>query len=169
MNFGGDLVYIENGLLGIPSIKMRALAVYFGRFVRSWGVSWPGCLVICAARSTASPAPTWKVIIEANVAEDGVGSRVVELLEVLVGDGQVEAVFAGFAEDRGERAGGEVLELVDVEVDVGLLDGGDEEGSEQRGALSSPTRPLLRLMMRTFPLSIISRRLGSNNTRCRGG
>ncbi len=133
MNFGGDLVYIENGLLGIPSIKMRALAVYFGRFVRSWGVSWPGCLVICAARSTASPAPTWKVIIEANVAEDGVGSRVVELLEVLVGDGQVEAVFAGFAEDRGERAGGEVLELVDVEVDVGLLDGGDEEGSEQGG------------------------------------
>ena len=80
-----------------------------------------------------------------DVAKDGVGGLFVELGEVLVGDDQGEAVLAGLAEDGREAAGGEVLELVDVEAEVAavglgdvgaghgsLLDAGDEQRSEQR-------------------------------------
>ena len=45
----------------------------------------------------------------ADVAEDGVRGLVVELGEVLVGDDQGEAVFAGLAEDGRKRSSGEVL------------------------------------------------------------
>ena len=53
-----------------------------------------------------------------DIAEDGVRGLVVELGQILVGDDEGEAVFAGLAEDAGEAAGGEVLELVDVEAEV---------------------------------------------------
>ena len=85
----------------------------------------------------------------ADVAEDGVADGVGHLGDVLVGNGEVEAVFASFGEDDGEGVGGEVLELVHVEVegaavgdigDVGAahrgeLDLGDEEGAENGGVV----------------------------------
>lgn len=87
-----------------------------------------------------------------DVAEHGIGGRIVQLLEVLMGDGQAQAILASLAQDRSERAGREVLELVDVEIEVatlgfgdigsghgGLLDGRDEKGSQQRGVVFADT------------------------------
>ena len=85
----------------------------------------------------------------ADVAEDGVADGVGHLGDVLVGNGEIEAVFASLGEDDGERVGGEVLEFVHVEVegtavgdvgDVGAahrgeLDLGDEEGAENGGVV----------------------------------
>ena len=85
----------------------------------------------------------------ADVAEDGVADGVGHLGGVLVCNSEVETVFAGFGEDDGEGVGGEVLELVDVEIerspifnvrDVGAghggeLDFGDEEGAEDAGVV----------------------------------
>ena len=85
----------------------------------------------------------------ADVTKDGVAYGVGHLGDVLVGDGEVEAVFASLGENDGKRVGGEVLELVDVEVewtavfyvgDVGAghggeLDLGDEEGAENAGVV----------------------------------
>ena len=85
----------------------------------------------------------------ADVAKDGIAHGVGHLGYVLVGDGEVEAVFASLAENDGEGVGGEVLELVDIEVegatvfdvgDVGAghggeLDFGDEEGAEDAGVV----------------------------------
>ncbi len=61
----------------------------------------------------------------ADVAEDGVGRRFIKLGEVLVGDDQGEAVLAGLAEDGREAAGGEVLELVNVQAEVAAVGLGD--------------------------------------------
>ena len=85
----------------------------------------------------------------ADVAEDGVADGVGHLGDVLVGDGEIEAVFAGFGENDSEGVGGEVLELVDIEIegatvgdvgDVGAghsgeLDFRDEEGAEDAGVV----------------------------------
>ena len=84
-----------------------------------------------------------------DVAEDGVADGVGHLGDVLVGDGEIEAVFASFGENDSEGVGGEVLELVDVEVegaavgdvgDVGSGHGGeldfrDEEGAKDAGVV----------------------------------
>ena len=85
----------------------------------------------------------------ADVAKDSVTDGVGHLGDVLVGNGEIEAVFAGFGEDDGEGVGGEVLELVNIEIewaaigdvgDVGAahggeLDLGDEEGAEDGGVI----------------------------------
>ena len=85
----------------------------------------------------------------ADVTKDGVADGVSHLGDILVGNGEVEAVFARFGEDDGEGVGGEVLELVHVEVegtaigdvgDVGAahrgeLDLSDEEGAENGGVV----------------------------------
>ena len=73
----------------------------------------------------------------ADVAEDGVGGLVVELGQILVGDDQGEAVLAGLTEDGGEAAGGEVLELVDVEAEVAAVGLGDV-GPGHRSLLDMP-------------------------------
>ena len=84
-----------------------------------------------------------------DVAEDGIADGVGHLGDILVGDGEVEAVFAGFGKNDGEGIGGEVLELVDIEIegaavgDVGNvgaghsseLDFGDEEGAKDAGVV----------------------------------
>ena len=85
----------------------------------------------------------------ADVAKDGVAHGVGHLGDVLVSDGEVEAVFASLGENDGEGVGGEVLELINVEVertavfyvgDVGAghggeLDLGDKEGAEDAGVI----------------------------------
>ena len=85
----------------------------------------------------------------ADVAEDGVADGVGHLGGVLVCDGEIETVFSGLGENDGEGIGGEVLELIDVEIegatvfyvfDVGAghggeLDGGNEEGAENAGVV----------------------------------
>ncbi len=48
----------------------------------------------------------------ADVAEDGGRDILVHLLYVLVGNGQIELVFAGLGQDVRERGIGEVLEFV---------------------------------------------------------
>ena len=69
--------------------------------------------------------------------------------DILVSDGEVEAVFASLGENDGEGVGGEVLELVNVEVEWtavfyvgnvgaghgGELDLGDKEGAEDAGVV----------------------------------
>ncbi len=77
----------------------------------------------------------------ADVAEDGVRGLFVELRQVLVGDDQGEAVFAGLAEDAGEAAGGEVLELVDIEAEVAAVGlGGVGTSIKPRGMLPPERR-----------------------------
>ncbi len=57
-----------------------------------------------------------------------------ELVDVLVGHDEVEAIFSRFGEDRGERVGGEVLELIDIKEEVAALVFGDV-GAAHRGHL----------------------------------
>lgn len=72
----------------------------------------------------------------------------VDLGHVLVGEGEVESVFAGFGKNFDKRAGGEVLEFVNVKIKVfslffgnvdavhgGLLDFGDDHGAEEGGVV----------------------------------
>lgn len=56
-----------------------------------------------------------------DVAEDAFADLIGELSHELIGEDKVEAVFAGFAEDTFETLGGEVLELVDEETEVGAI------------------------------------------------
>ena len=83
----------------------------------------------------------------ADVAKDCITDHFAHLGDVLVGDGEVEAVFACLREDGSEGIGGEVLKLIDVEIkwrpvfDIGniaaahggQLDLGDDEGAEDTG------------------------------------
>ena len=85
----------------------------------------------------------------ADVAEDGVADGVGHLGNILVGDGEIEAVFARLTKNNGEGVGGEVLELVNIEVEGatvldirnigaghgGELDLSDEEGAEDAGVV----------------------------------
>ena len=75
-----------------------------------------------------------------HIAEHRLSSRKGELFDVLMGERQAESIFTSFREDRREGVGGEVLELVDKQVEIitvlfGLthaLHGSDLElGSEQ--------------------------------------
>ena len=84
-----------------------------------------------------------------NVAKYGIADSVGHLGGVLIGNGEIEAVFAGLGEDGGEGISGEVLELVYVEIkgaaifyvgDVGTghggeLDFGDEKAAEDAGVV----------------------------------
>lgn len=67
--------------------------MYFGRPVRFSGVSWPGCLLICATRRWASSVPTWKAMIELTLPNMALAVSSASW-EVLVGEDQREAVLA---------------------------------------------------------------------------
>ena len=53
-----------------------------------------------------------------DVADHGLSKRLIQLTEVLVGKHQVESILAGFAENRLKPLGGEVLKLIDVQIEV---------------------------------------------------
>jgi len=80
----------------------------------------------------------------ADVAEDGIAHGGRELRDVLMTQREIEPVFAGFGEDAREGLGGEVLKLIDEQVEVaslglrlsaaghrGELELRDEQGAEQ--------------------------------------
>src|SRR5438876_328648 len=85
----------------------------------------------------------------AYVAKYGVPNRVLHLRDVLIGYGQIQTVLARFRKNRGKRVGGEVLELVHVQIErpavfdarnVGAahssqLDFNDQEGTEDAGVV----------------------------------
>lgn len=86
----------------------------------------------------------------ADVAEDGLADGERELIDILMAEGEAEAVFAGLGEDAGEGIGAEVLEFVDVHEEVsavglgngrpghgGELELGDEQGAEEIGFVGS--------------------------------
>ena len=54
----------------------------------------------------------------ADIAKDGIAQSRRELGGVLVRECETEPVLAGFGEDAGEAVSGEILELVDVQVEV---------------------------------------------------
>src|SRR3989344_5133070 len=54
----------------------------------------------------------------ADVAEDRVADFIGKLFDELVGNEEIQAVFASFGQDRGDAIGGEILELIDVEIEV---------------------------------------------------
>ena len=121
--------------------------------------------------------PTWKAHERSDVAEDGRACRLVHLRQVLVGDREAQAVLAGLGEDRGERFGGEVLELIDVQEEVAAVGFSGTSArlmaascrpvtSKEPSSVdaSSPMRPLLRLTSRILPSSMtraqVERRYG---------
>jgi len=53
----------------------------------------------------------------------------------LVGDGEVEAVFASFGEDNSKGIGGEVLEFVDVEIEGAAVFDARDIGAGHGGEL----------------------------------
>ena len=84
-----------------------------------------------------------------NVTKDGVADGFGHLGGVLVGDGEVEAVFASLRKDDSKGIGSKVLELVHVEIEgatvgdirdirtahSGELDFGNEEGAQDAGVV----------------------------------
>ena len=82
----------------------------------------------------------------AAVTKDGFPHVLVDLVDVLVGEGEVQAIFAGFRENLDEGSGGEILELVDVEVEVpafvlGRIDAGQRAGRDLRDERRRQRRP----------------------------
>ena len=53
----------------------------------------------------------------ADVAENRIANRVAHLGNVLVGNGQIKAIFSSLRQNSRKRIGGEVLELVDVKIE----------------------------------------------------
>ncbi len=70
----------------------------------------------------------------AHVAEHRRSHFVVQLFDVLMGQGQAQAVFAGFRQDIGKRQGDEIVHLVHVEV-VGMSPAFRQAGPAQGGQL----------------------------------
>ena len=52
-----------------------------------------------------------------NVAEDGVAHRVLHLADILIRNSKIETVFARFGQNRCKAISGEILELVDIQVE----------------------------------------------------
>jgi len=57
----------------------------------------------------------------AGIAKDRLPDFGGKLVKVLMREGQAEAIFAGFGQNRREAVGGEVVELVNEEVEVAPL------------------------------------------------
>ncbi len=62
---------------------------------------------------------------------------------ILVGHGEIEAVFSGFGQNDGKRVGGEILEFINIEIeraaildifDVRARHGGELNGCNEEGA-----------------------------------
>ena len=122
---GGGSVCIENGLLGIPSIKRRTQAVYLGEAGEGFGGDLAGVLAELFGKAFCVVAADLEGDDGADVAEDGVGGRLVQLSQILVRHDQRQAILAGFTEDGCENSGGEVLEFIDVERKITAFDFGD--------------------------------------------
>lgn len=56
-----------------------------------------------------------------DVTEDGILDLFFHLADELIGDNEIEAVFAGFGENLREIGGGKILELVDIEEEITTL------------------------------------------------
>ena len=79
-----------------------------------------------------------------NVTKNGIADILGHLWDVLVGNGEIETIFAGLGKNNWEGVGREVLELINVEIKWttlgniwnirtrhgGKLDFGDKEGAE---------------------------------------
>lgn len=113
----------------------------------------------------------------ADVAKYGVTYSVGHLGDVLVSDGEIEPVFARFGQNNGERIGGKVLELINVEIegatvgDIGYigathggkLNFGDKESPKDTGVIFAD-EPFREIDNQNFALvhdfANIERRLG---------
>ncbi len=99
----GHAVNQQSGVGGVPGKVRQVLRMKLaGVFAELFGEDF------CVVRADLEGDD------RTDVAKHGIGGRFVKLLQVLVGDCQAQAILASLAQDRSERAGCKILELVDV-------------------------------------------------------
>ena len=115
---GGGSVSIENGLLGIPSIRSLKYAVNLGRAMRSCGVTPPPNWFASVSASDAPTSNTKRLPTFPNTAS-AVASFI--CAQVLICDDKAKTELPRLAQNGGEGFGTEILELIYIEEKVAAL------------------------------------------------
>jgi len=89
-----------------------------------------------------------------DVAENGLADGEGKLIDILVGEGEAEAVFAGFGQDGRKGVGAETLEFVNEKIKIatvlfrlissrhgGELELGGQQGTEEVGLVVAQAGP----------------------------